>query len=173
MQSVVLAQEAFAFVKELMGVHGVAPPPPNSLAMRQLQAASSTLHSLRSAAPDKFDTVSKQWPGLASMLPRLFANFPAQGKRGAKRTAAESHTDEVTAPAIVPAVDVPKEQQKMLLLPEQMRAVLASLLVPVQRQQCRLLFNSDMHGKSFSTCIGKICDQGATFVVVRTRTPLV
>jgi hypothetical protein len=161
-------QSCYQMACEAMALlHGNAAPASNSPAREQLRAVCAAMYE---AAHDRqaFGQAMRSWPGLAGLLAVLTLRFPSeegkQGSDGAEQGAGQA------PPPLGPLVSAPDQGRGMpLLLPAATRAVLASLLPPAQRVAWRLPFNSDVHGKSFASCFGRVADQGATFVVVRGR----
>ena len=59
-----------------------------------------------------------------------------------------------------------------LLLSYHWRLLLASLLPGKQRDNWELLFNSEVHGKSYSSFHGRVTARGPTLLVVRQSLPV-
>lgn len=70
-------------------------------------------------------------------------------------------------PRTVGAPESGSAREDRLLLCNTLRQQLASLVPASQRDSWHLLFNSDLMGKSFATCMGSVFDRGPTLLLVR------
>lgn len=114
-----------------------------------------------------FQAAAKAWPGILHLFASLLAAFPPPD------TTAGAAADTPEDSAATTAVSVPRtvtpiaaSAEPSLLLSTAARLTLASLLPTPQRREWHLLFNSDMHGKSFATFFGRTTCQGPSIVVV-------
>ena len=160
-------------------------PEAGSADLRQLVAAAGTLcpHLNSDAA---FFAALKFWPGVPDLLACVTASFPAKPaagpppEKGARAEERQPHASPSRGSASPPlagqleamlprAVGVPAgvEERGLLLLAEHTRLMLASLLPAAQREEWRLLFNSDVHGKSYASFAGAVMEAGPTVLVVR------
>lgn len=76
---------------------------------------------------------------------------------------------ELVAPEI--ATPISAAAAPHVLLSAGARLALASLLPTPERRTWHLLFNSDLHGKSFATFYGNVTCKGPSIIVVRPLCP--
>ena len=183
-----IVQEMCVLVEDLLHLaHPDAAAFSASAAREHIQSACEAVHP-HAADSAAFSREMRAWPGLPAALSALTASFPAASASFSSPrpdSAAQQSADTPDAPApaqpgtqsgaqpvahtLLPRVNLPNygRDQPLLLLPEVTRLLLASALPDAQRQDWRLLFNSDMHGKSFASFVGRILDQGPTVLAVR------
>lgn len=144
-------QEACTFVREVLGLtYGLDL---SSAGGEVLDHAVRRLYGNTSNS-SQFAGALRAWPGFKHIFLGLTALFPG-----------EKDTRPVTP--LIPRKAIVPEGCTRLLLSKVERLILASLLSNEKRQEWRLLFNSDLHGKSFATFVGRIIDKGPTLLVVR------
>jgi hypothetical protein len=100
-----------------------------------------------------FAAALREWPGFVDIFSGLTLSFPA-----------EARTQHFAQ--LIPQKSLLIEGNAKLLLVDSARLIVASLLSSDKQQEWRLLFNSDLHGKSFATFTGRVVDKGPTVVVV-------
>jgi hypothetical protein len=150
-----------ALYKLVAGLVAFAHPSANdSASSLHLRAVTDALHPLL-GHPQSFLTGLKAWPGFLQLAATLTASFPPPSP-GQNDHRSDAHV------ATWPKIDqVPAGAESRLLLSAAARLVLASLLPTAQQEAWKLLFNSEVHGKSFATFVGRISSRGPTVLVVR------
>lgn len=120
-------------------------------------------------------TATKACPGVLHLFTSLLAAFPAAPAADAASDGGDAAAEEdasVPARVVAPQIATPisASAQQHVLLSAAARLAFASLLPTPERVTWHLLFNSDMHGKSFASFYGRITCQGPSLVVVRPST---